>query len=78
MKKAIKNCKVKTEAKGLFYYNDTDCQQFREKLEQCCEKRSIKDIILNLQKMIICQQDDKNQAISETSLYCFSTQYPKC
>ena len=75
--KSYQKFQGKTEAKGLFYY-DTDCRQFRENLEQCYEKRSIKDIILNLQKMVICLQDDENQAISETSLYCFSTQYPQC
>ena len=60
---------------GLFYQNNVESQHFVEKVNQCFQKRSVKEVIESFQQLSQRQKKEEIRAMYGAGSYSLATTY---
>ena len=73
----IESARKSTNVHGLFYNNGIESQHFRQKNEQCFEKKNVCEVLQTLQALVNRQENDEIMALYGSGPYRLSGPYKK-
>ena len=73
----IESAREKSDADGLYYNNNVECNHFRQKQEQCFKRLSSADVVDTLSQITERQQSDEVKALYGSGPYSLNKNYVK-
>ena len=71
----IQSARLNSDSRGIYYQNDIESIHASEKHYQNFEKESVEVALINIQKIIQREENDKIRALYGTGNYCPSPEY---